>query len=160
MKDHHHDLHEEFWDRLEDITAGMLSTPAAPARPKAHIVRNDDEGLMWFITDKDTDIAKAAATGSQATHVIACPKGKLFATIQGTITAVQDSKVLDDIWSPLAAAWFEEGRSDDDIRLIKFAPTTAEVWLTDGGAKFLYEIAKSNLTGDRSDVGEHGTLTF
>ncbi|MEM8579441.1 MAG: pyridoxamine 5'-phosphate oxidase family protein [Pseudomonadota bacterium] len=160
MKDHHHELKDEFWDRLEDISAGMLSTLAAPARPMAHIVRDDDEGLLWFITAKGTDIAEAAAQGSAATHMVACPKGKLFATVEGTLSGVDDAKVLDDIWSPTAAAWFEDGREDEAICLVKFTPRTAEVWLTDGSAKFLYEVAKANLTDGTPDVGAHGTLTF
>ena len=160
MKDSNHNLKQEFWDRLEDITAGMLSAPGAPARPMAHIVRDGDEGVFWFITANGTDIAEAATGGASATHVVACPKGQLFANISGAMSVVTDKQVLDDIWSPMAAAWFEDGRQDDDICLIKFTPASADVWLTDGGGKFLYEVAKANLTDDTPDVGQSGTITF
>ena len=60
----------------------------------------------------------------------------------------------------MAAAWFPEGRDDNTVRLVKFTPHDAEVWATESGAGYLYEIAKSNVTKDTPDTGEHGRVTF
>ena len=38
--------------------------------------------------------------------------------------------------------------------------TEAEVWTTGGSISFLYEIGKANMTDQKPDLGEHGTLRF
>ncbi|MEB8385970.1 pyridoxamine 5'-phosphate oxidase family protein [Rhodobacteraceae bacterium KMM 6894] len=152
-------LTKEFWDRTGNVTAGMLSGDGLSPRPMAHQLREDD-GALWFITAKQTDVADAAAKGAQAQHVLACSHGQIYAAIDGTLTIETDEAILDDIWSPMAAVWFDDGREDDDICLVRFTPSKAEVWATDGGAKALFEFAKASLSDDTPDMGEHGVLRF
>lgn len=161
MKDHAEqaDLKRLFWDRLPDATAGMLSTDESPARPMAHITREDD-GALWFITADGTDIAKDAKHGRDAVFMTACRHAQIYSRTEGTLSYETDEAKIDELWSPFAAAWFEDGRQDDDICLVKFTPRKAEVWGTDGSAKYLFEMAKANLTENQPDAGEHGHVTF
>lgn len=152
-------LKDTFWDRLDDITAGMLSTPSAPPRPMAHVAKRKDD-MLWFITAKGTDIAQAAEGAAKGHYVLASSHGQLYATVEGTLSLVNDPDKLDEIWSPMAAAWFEDGRHDDKVCLVGFKPTKAEVWETDGTAKTLFEMARANMTEDTPDLGKHGHLTF
>jgi hypothetical protein len=47
------------------------------------------------------------------------------------------------------------------LRLIAFTQFRAAVWLsTTSGVKFLYEIAKANLTDTQPDIGYQAELTF
>lgn len=156
MTDH---LNEEFWDRAAKITAGMLSADGAAPRPMAHQVHKRDRAL-WFITAQGTDIAEAAENGAQAQHILACAHGQLYATINGRLSIEIDEGKIDEIWSPMAAVWFEDGRDDEDIRLVRFTPTEAEIWATDGKAKTLYDFAKAAITDEKPDVDEHATLRF
>lgn len=152
-------MKDTFWDRLGDITAGMLSAPTAPPRPMAHVAKREDN-MLWFITAKGTDIAQAAEKEVQAHYTLASSQGQLYAAVEGKLTLVNDAKKLDEIWSPMAAAWFEEGRDDDKICLVGFEPKKAEVWETDGKAKALFEMARANMTEDTPNLGKHGHLTF
>ena len=153
------DLRETLWRRLDDLRAGMLSTPSAPPRPMAQTVLQDDTAL-WFITAEGTDIAEAAARGETARFIAACPATQLYAAIDGPLSIETSEAKLDQIWSPMAAVWFEDGRQDTDIRLVAMRPQKAEVWATDGDAKTLFEFARASLSGDTPDVGAHGKLTF
>lgn len=149
-----------FWNRIEDIRAGMLSTSDAPARPMAHKAQPDD-ATLWFITADGTDIAKAARAGQDATYILASQHAKLYATVAGALRVETDQAKLDEIWSPMAAMWFDDGKRDDDVCLVQMRLSHAEVWETDGAAKALYEAARANLSGDsRPDLGEHGTIRF
>ncbi|MFD2856455.1 pyridoxamine 5'-phosphate oxidase family protein [Seohaeicola zhoushanensis] len=85
---------------------------------------------------------------------------KIYATIDGAMALSDDKAKLDELWSPIAGAWFDEGKEDKDVRLVRMTPARAEVWATDGAAGFLYEIAKANLTGEQPDMGEHARITF
>ena len=152
-------LKDAFWERAAKVRAGMLEARDAPARPMAHHAVRDDNAL-WFITAHGTDIADAAKAGTSASYQIASSDAHIYAAVEGTVTHVPDRMKLEELWSPMAAAWFDGGKNDPDVCLIRFDPLTAEVWATDGAAKFLYETAKANLTDDTPDVGDHGKITF
>jgi general stress protein 26 len=114
-------LKKEFWDRLEDIRAGMLSADGAPAVPMSHY-SDDDGGPIWFITAKGTDLAKTATLPTPSQYIVCCPHESLYARIDGTLTAVTDAETLDEIWNGIASTWFEDGKQDEDVQLLRFDP--------------------------------------
>jgi general stress protein 26 len=153
--------YQVFWKRLEGVNAGMLGTrERMKLVPMSHYAEPDEKAL-WFITAEGTDLVAELASGPKpAIHVIGDASGKLWAQIEGQLELSADSQKLDEIWSSVAAAWFDEGKEDPDLRLLKFSLAEAEVWSTTGGLAFLYEVAKANLTGDDPDIGEHFHLSF
>lgn len=155
------DDRETFWKRLDGINAGMLgSTEELNFVPMSHYA-DPDAGALWFISAHGTDLVSAAEAGPyEAMHLIADGSAKLWARIEGTLELSNDRAKLDEIWGRVAAAWFDEGEQDPDVRLLKLTLNSAEVWATTGGLGFLYEIAKANLTSAKPDIGEHFTLTF
>ena len=153
------DIKEEFWSRLDDVQAGMLTTEGARPVPMSPYA-DRDANAIWFITADGTDIAQAAAGGSRASFTLADSGSKIYATVDGTVSLSDDAAKLDELWSPVASAWFEDGKEDKDVRLVRMTPQQAEVWATDGAAGFLYEIAKANLTDSKPDMGEHARITF
>ncbi|WP_375690512.1 pyridoxamine 5'-phosphate oxidase family protein [Pseudooceanicola sp. LIPI14-2-Ac024] len=159
MKDLTHEQKDTFWDRMDDVRAGMLHTDADRVVPMSHYT-DPERGVFWFITADGTDAHKAAVDGKAVHYVVAEAGAKVYARVDGRLTVEDDREKLDELWSPVASAWFEDGKEDDDVRLVKFTPSTAEVWLTDGGAGFLYEIAKANLTDAKPDMGDHGVVRF
>ena len=154
-------LKEEFWDRLEDIRTGMMAAAGARAVPMSHYVDDDDPApVIWFITAKDTDLAKSATKGATAEYIVSSNDEALYARIDGRISLSNDAAKLDELWNGVAAAWFEDGQQDKDVQLIRFDLTEAEVWVTGGSLKFLYEVAKAHLTDSKPDMGDHGTIKF
>lgn len=149
---------DEFWTRIENLNAGMLSVGEDRPVPMSHYPDREANAL-WFITAKGTDIAKTLATGSRPARYIVA-SGKLYATIDGVAKLSHDEEKLEEIWNAVASAWFEDGSRDDDVALVRIDLKDAEVWATDGGLAFLYEVAKANITGDKPDMGSHGTLRF
>lgn len=156
-----HHLKEEFWDRIEDARVGMLSTGFGRTVPMSHYADDDEDGnVMWFITAKDTDVAKAAAANKDVQYTVTSDKEGLYAAIDGKLSLSTDTKKLDDIWNVFAAAWFKDGKDDPNVQLVRLDLTKAEVWATEGKLAFLYEVAKANLTDDIADAGHHGTIVF
>ncbi len=154
-------LADKFWDRLEDTRTGMMGATGARPVPMSHYVDDDDpEKVIWFITAKGTDLVKAAATRADAQYIISSDGESFYACINGTLSLSNDEAKLDKLWNAVASAWFEDGKRDDDLQLMRFDLTDAEVWATDGGIKFLYEVAKAHLTDSKPDMGDHGTLRF
>ncbi|KIN61428.1 putative general stress protein 26 [Sulfitobacter noctilucae] len=158
MTDH---IKKEFLDRLEDTRVGMLSAGNARAVPMSHYFDDDDpKATLWFITAKQTDLSQVAATGAEGTFIASSNNESLYARVNGTLSVSQDKAKLDEIWNKVASAWFEGDQRDPDVQLLRFDPSEAEVWITGGSLKFIYEIAKANLTGSKPDMGDHAVLRF
>ena len=154
-------IKKEFLDRLEDTRVGMLSAGSARAVPMSHYVDEDDpKSTLWFITAKQTDLAKAASAPAEGVFIVSSMDESLYARIDGTLSQSSDSAQLDKIWNKVAEAWFEDGKKDDDLQLLRFDPSGAEVWMTGGSLKFIYEIAKATLTDTKPDIGDHAVLSF
>jgi general stress protein 26 len=151
---------DDFWNRLDNVNAGMLTLGTARAIPMSHYADRRGKAL-WFISAQGTSAVKALATGpAPAQYQIASGDGQIYARIDGEASLSSDTEKLDELWTAVADSWFEEGRRDDDVRLIRVALTEAEVWTTPGKIGFLYEIAKAQVSDDKPDMGEHGKLTF
>lgn len=152
---------EEFWDRLDDINSGMLGlTDEMRLLPMSHYVDREAKAL-WFITAKGTDLTNSVAQGGKpALHVICDGGNGLFARIGGQLSLSDDRAKLDELWNAVASSWFEEGKQDPDVQLMRMDLNEAEVWVTGGSAGFLYQIAKSKVTGDKPDLGDHFTMSF
>ncbi len=148
-----------FWDRVENVNVGMLAAQGTDPRPMAHHARRDD-GALWFLTADSTDIGKDAAAGKSARYQIASGDAKLYAVIDGTLSVETDRNKLEEIWSPVDAAWFEEGKDDPDVRLVRFTPKTGEIWASDSTAKALYDMATSAMGSSTANPGSHGKITF
>ncbi|WP_411838822.1 pyridoxamine 5'-phosphate oxidase family protein [Paracoccus sp. ME4] len=157
MTDHNH----QFWSRLDDINSGMLGlTHDARLVPMSHYT-DRKANVLWFITARDTDLARSVASGAQpAIHVVSDAGQGLYARIHGQLSLSDNSVKLDELWNAVASSWFEDGKQDPDVQLLRFDLDEAEVWATGGSLSFLYQIAKSKITGDKPDMGDHYSLTF
>lgn len=155
------DNREIFWKRLDGVQAGMLGCdPDWRMVPMSHYA-DPDQAALWFITAEGTEIVEKLRDGPKnAAHVISSSGDKLYAHINGMLELSNDRAKLDELWNAVASSWFEEGKQDDDVRLLKLSITDAEVWATTGGLGFLYQIAKSKVTGEKPDMGEHFEVSF
>ena len=155
------DNRELFWKRLESVQAGMLGCdPDWRLVPMSHYA-DPEQGALWFITAEGTDLVEATRNATpEAVHIIASAGDKLYARIEGRLELSNDRAKLDELWNAVASSWFEDGKQDDDVRLLKLTLSSAEIWATTGGAGFLYEVAKAKLTGAKPDMGEHFEVSF
>ena len=154
---------DDFWDRMDDVQAGMLGLDTdGELVPMSPNLRKERDGKIWFITAKGTDLVKKSSGVPQpARFVVADPKAHLYTNVEGTLELSDDKEVLDEVWSVMASAWFEDGKQDEDIMLMCFTPKKAGAWFgTENPAKFAYEIAKANITGSKPDTGYQDTLVF
>ena len=120
------DLKADFWKRIDDVQAGLLTATGerpVPMAPQA----DPDNNAIWFITAAGTAPEKAAHGGAEAAFYVADPKANIYADVEGRLEVSNDSAKLDEVWNAFAAAWFEDGREDKDVRLIKLTPKHAEV---------------------------------
>lgn len=149
---------------LDDSRAVMLGAEGGGAfmQPMAPQVDNDsDSPVIWFFTKSDTDLAVAASASPQAKLCIQEHADGLYACLNGQLATSRDKQVIDRFWSAGVGAWYEQGKDDPKLVLLRFTPFKASVWVNDAGvAKFGFEIAKANLVNSTPDLGYHEIIDF
>ncbi|MBW3098192.1 pyridoxamine 5'-phosphate oxidase family protein [Pseudohoeflea coraliihabitans] len=149
---------KRFWEAMDDVRAAMLSIGSArhvPMSPYPEADRN----RMWFIGAAGTDLVEALDAGQSDGSLIVTGADHVYARIEGRASLSSDRGKLEDLWNPVASSWFD-GIDDPDIRLIEFIPSEAEIWETTNSIGFMVEMAKSKMTGDTPDMGDHYTVRF
>ena len=153
------DRKEEFYDRLKGIQAGMLQVGDRYLPMSPNLVEGDK--TIWFITAKETPMAKEASKGTDARLVLSSEDKGLYADVSGHLSVSHDREKLDEVWNVVASSWFEDGKRDDDVLLVSYQPSSAEVWMSEGGTiNFLYQMARAQITGKHPDLGSNFTLQF
>lgn len=125
------ELKEKLWKALKsDMTVmlGLTGEAAGDARPMTAQIE-EEGGPLWFFTAKDTEIAQKTLRKTRAMATFASKSHDLFATIHGALEIEPDRKVVDRLWNPFVAAWFEKGKDDPRLVLLRFDPERAEVWM-------------------------------
>ena len=165
MPDSHRDAQEaraELFEKLSDVRAGMLGAGKSHERmrPMTHFV-DEEKAVLWFITSRKADLAAEVGQGTVAHYCLVDDDDGYYAWITGTLTPSEDRAMLDNLWTPVAAAWFS-GRDDPDLLLLTMPMREAEVWSsTDSTLQFGIEIARANMDPDREpDVGAHDVIRF
>lgn len=146
------EIEVKFWKALKsDMTVmlGLASAPHGHAQPMtAQLGDRDGRGPIWFFTARDVDLVGAMGDGEEAALNFASKGHDLFASVKGRLVPDDDRATIDHLWSPFAAAWYEEGKEDPKLRLIRFEPRSAQIWLNENsvfaGVKMLLGVDPKN----------------
>ncbi len=49
--------------------------------------------------------------------------------MHGSLGLDNDRATIDRLWNPFVAAWFEKGKDDPKLALLRLDPEKAEIWL-------------------------------
>lgn len=124
------ELEEKFWKELgSDMTVmlGLSHAEAGHARPMTAQIENG-RGPIWFFTAKDTGIVQKLNGTAPAFANFASKGHNLFASVTGKLTLDNDRAVIDRLWNTFIAAWYEGGKDDPKLALLRFDADEAEIW--------------------------------
>lgn len=123
------ELKAKLWRALKSDRTLMLGLAGEDsARPMTAQIEEED-GPIWFFTAKDTEIMQRLAQDHEALATFASKSHDLFATIHGSLREDTDRQVIERLWNPFIAAWFEKGKDDPKLALLRLDPERAEVWI-------------------------------
>lgn len=128
------DLKAKFWKALKSdrtLMLGLSGADSGPAQPMTAQIEGDEGGPIWIFTAKDTDLVKALGASGKAYANFASKGHDLFAAVDGVLTADNDRATIDRLWNPFVAAWFEGGKDDPKLQLLRFEPGDAQIWLNE-----------------------------
>ncbi|MBT1703683.1 pyridoxamine 5'-phosphate oxidase family protein [Chryseosolibacter indicus] len=167
-EDVQHLEHHESIDKLKELvkhnniclfTTHLTDVPLQ-TRPMS-VQEVDDEGNFWFLSDKDSNKNWEIDEDPRVQLFFSNKGANEYLSVYGHATMYTDRKKVEDIWSPIAKAWFQEGKDDPHISVIKVAPEDAYYWDTKNNkAVSLIKIMASVVGGRTMDDGIEGKMKF
>ena len=119
----------------------------------------DDEGNLWFISSASSHKNSEIKEDEKVQLIFAKPSSTQFLSLYGEARIFTDQEKIKDLWTPIANAWFEEGKNDPNVTVLKVSPSEAYYWDTPNGKMItLLKIAAAAVTGSNMDTGEQGKL--
>ena len=127
------EIEKKFWKALRsDMTVmlGLAGVDDGHTRPMtAQLDGDEDRGPIYFFTSKETELVAELQQGSRAIATFASKGNDVFATIHGTLTAENDRATIDRLWNGFVAAWFEGGKDDPKLQLLRLDAERAQIWV-------------------------------
>lgn len=104
-----------------------LSNEGRHSEPMTAQLDPDARSEFWFFAERDNRIAK----GGEAMAQFVAKDHGLFACIRGTIAEETRPDIFDKYWSDEIALWFEGGRDNPNLIMLRFGLERAEIWQAD-----------------------------
>ena len=138
-----------------------LSTLPNNARPMS-LQECDQEGNLWFISSRDSNKNFEIKDDNRVQLYFMNNGSSEYLSIFGKAYIYTDKNTIKDKWSSFANAWFEEGKDDPKVTIIRVTPDETYYWDTKAG-KFVSMVTfiASAVTGIKTDNsdGVEGNLT-
>jgi general stress protein 26 len=128
------EIETKFWKALKsDMTLmlGLDGVDEGHAQPMTAQLDGEGRGPIWFFTSKDSDLVEAMGNGHRAFAHFASKDHDLFASIEGELVLDNDRATIDRLWNRWVAAWYEGGKDDPKLQLIRLDADAAQIWLNE-----------------------------
>lgn len=126
------EITQKFWKHLKSDRTIMLGVESSgEAQPMTAQIEGDEGGPIWFFTSTDTDLVQSIGAGQSGVAYFTAKSHDLFAGLQGELSLSRDRAIIDRLWNPFVAAWYEGGKDDPKLQLIRFDPEHAHIWLNE-----------------------------
>lgn len=129
-------LESKLWKALKDdrtVMLGLAGVEEGHSQPMtAQMLHDEDErGPIYFFSSKDTDLVKALTQAHRGVVHFSSKGHDLFASLHGELKLINDPIIVDQLWNSFIAAWYEGGKNDPKLQLIRLDPERAQVWLNE-----------------------------
>lgn len=144
---------------LRKATWVMLTTALADGTLLSHPMSPQEvteDADVWFFVSLAGGQAEALRSGP---HVnLAVSEAGSWLSVAGRAEFVEDRAKVDELWNDDAKAWFDGGKEDPNLGLLRVTSDSAEFWGVPGGkVSALAQIVKAKATGDRVQGGSATT---
>lgn len=137
------ELKRLFWKELGSspfVMLGLQGVEDSRTRPMtaqvdaADDADKDDGGQIYFFGAKSETLVQDIGQSHRAVATYVSKGHDLFAHLHGTLALDNDRSVIDRLWNPMIASWYEHGKDDQDLQLIRFDTTRADIWKAEAGS--------------------------
>ena len=136
MTEAEYKIESQLWKAIKGdrtVMLGLARVEEGHSQPMtAQMLHDEDErGPIWFFASKDNDLVKELAQSHRAALHFVSKGHDLFASMHGELVLDNDRAIIDKLWNSFVAAWYEGGKDDPKLALLRFDPERAQVWLNE-----------------------------
>jgi len=129
-------MRTKLWKALEHdktLMLGLSGVEEGHSRPMTAQFDDTRPGPIWFFTTRDAELAMALRAGAshRAVAHFAAKDHELFAAIHGELTLDNDRATVDRLWNRFVAAWYQGGKDDPQLQLLRLDPQHAKIWVNE-----------------------------
>jgi general stress protein 26 len=153
---------EQLWSLIKDIKFGMLTTRHADGRLRSRPMTTqnshlDQDAKLWFFMSRLGEAAAELQADPSVCMVYADTGSDSYVSVSGTARVSNDKAKKQELWSPLAKAWFPQGIDDPDLLLVRIDIVDADCWdVKHSKLVQLWQMASAAVSGKPpTDMGEH-----
>lgn len=153
-------------EMVKDVKYAMMTTITSEGHLHACPMTTSETSLgakeVWFIGDKQSEAVANIKNNPQVNLSYSCLQDKDYVSINGKAELVEDQDKLDELWSPVYNAFYEHGKEDPNVQLIKVVPHGAEYWRSGNSViNAVKMVAAAVQDGKTAEgLGENGSVTF
>ncbi|MEH3106188.1 MAG: pyridoxamine 5'-phosphate oxidase family protein [Sphingomonas fennica] len=125
------EIEARFWKELKGSPFVMLGLDGARDGHSQPMTAQfeGDHGPIWFFTTKDNGLVQALGQSHRAIASYTAKGHDLFAAIHGDLVVDTDRANVDRLWNAHVEAWYENGKDDPKLALLRLDTEKAEIWL-------------------------------
>lgn len=112
----------------------------------------DDEGNLWFISSDTSNKNFEIKEDRNVQLFFMNNSDYQYLSVYGEASIYKDRTTIEDKWSPMAKAWFEDGKDDPTVSIIRVEPKETYYWDTKVGKLVsLFSFVAAAVTGNTTD---------
>lgn len=148
---------------VNKIDIGMMCTNAAENN-NLHAVpmsrqEVDNEGNLWFLFSSDSDTYKNLQKSNCISVLYSDISNYNLFSINGIAEISQDKSRIEKYWNKMVEGWFEKGKEDPTIRVLKVVSSQGHYWDNKSNKLVTFlKVAASAIAGKEMDIGRQGDL--
>lgn len=162
---HRQEAVEKLKEMVDKIDIGMMCTfPSGSNYPHAIPMSRqevDEDGHIWFLFSSESETHQNLSSNHKVSLLYAHVGDYNFLSINGRAEISRDPVRIDKYWNKMVEAWFEKGKEDPRIRVLKVIPDEAHYWDNKSNKLVTFlKVAASAISGQQLDIGREGSLNL
>ena len=123
------------------------------ARPMA-TQEVDDNGTFWFFSGQGSEKNLDINEDDRVQLFYSNPSKYEFLSVYGTATISKDRNRIEELWTPMAKAWFKGGKDAPSITLIQVIPEQAYYWDTKNNKVVSFLKILASMVSDKQSMDD------
>ncbi|MBC8045414.1 MAG: pyridoxamine 5'-phosphate oxidase family protein [Fimbriimonadaceae bacterium] len=119
----------------------------------------DENGCIYFFSDRNSDKNQQIEYDNTVQLFYSNKGSAEYLSVYGKAEISTDKELIEKLWNPMVKTWFQGGKDDPDITVIKVIPEDAYYWDTKHNKMVsLIKMLTSVITGKTMDDSVEGKL--
>ena len=117
---------------------------------------------IWFIGHTPSETVDNIEKNPEVNLAYVTQDSDKYLSISGTAELIEDSEKLNELWSVMYNAYFEKGKEDPKVQLIKVTPHGAEYWANGNAITSAVKMTAAAVTATAvgDSLGENFSITL